>query len=200
MENKAWSVAAVGGMLAAGAVLAGCGGGSGGHRVAQGGSPAGPDAATTVPAAVTTVPATTVPAPAPTVPATTVPATSVPAPAPTVPPPATTTPAPVLIVRSFDGTVGYEGREPSTIGFSGDSSNIVTHLTWISWGPTTAVGRGTLGVNDCKPNCATGTVTQQPAIVDLGQVVSGHFTAMTEKSGSSDRSYTYPSNWAASAS
>ncbi len=105
----------------------------------------------------------------------------------------------MLIVRTSDGTVGYDGREPSTIGFSRDSSNIVSHLTWSSWGPTAAVGHGTLGLNNCKPNCATGTVTQVSATVGLS-LVDGHFTAMTEKSGSSDLSYSYPSNWAASAS
>lgn len=202
MFKKAWSVAAVGGVCAAGAVLSGCGGGSGGHGVALNGSSGGQAPVTTVPvttgsATTAPAPATTAPVPAKNIPATTVPIATAP---PTTAAAGSSSPAPVLIVRSFDGTVGYEGREPSSIGFSGDSSNIVTHLTWSSWGPTSAVGHGMLGVDDCNPNCAAGTVTQEPATVDLGQVVNGHFTAITEKSASLDRSYTYPSNWAASAS
>lgn len=106
----------------------------------------------------------------------------------------------MLITRTFDGAIGYEGREPTTIGFSRDSSNVVSHLTWSAWGPTTAVGRGSLGVDSCQPGCAAGTVTQVPVTVDLSAVLDGHFTAKTEKGGTLVRSYSYPSAWAASAS
>ena len=106
----------------------------------------------------------------------------------------------MLIVRSFDGTISYEGRQPSTIGISGDSTNIVSHLRWSSWGSSGAAGQGLVGVNDCQPNCAAGTVTEVPATIDLGGVTDGHFTTMTEKSGSTTHSYSYPSDWAASAS
>lgn len=107
---------------------------------------------------------------------------------------------PVLIVHSFGGSVAYDGRQPTSIGFSSDSSNILTHLTWTSWGPTSAVGHGTLGVDSCLPNCAQGTVTQVPATVRLGGVSAGHFTTMAEKAGSLSRSFVYPSDWATSAS
>ena len=172
VHNRVWSVAAVFGIVLTGAVLASCGSGSAGHSTGLSGSS-------------TSASATTVP------PVTTSPTTAA---------GGSNGAGPVLIVRTSDGTVGYDGREPSTIGFSKDSSNIVTHLVWSSWGPTTAVGHGTLGINNCKPNCATGKVTQIPATVQLRLVVNGHFTAMTEKSGSSNFTYSYPSNWAASAS
>ena len=183
---------AAGAVASAGALLAGCGG-STAHR-----SAAGP--ATTA----TTAPVSTV-APS-TVPASSVPATT--APAPTTAPSATTvaptsTPVatgPLLVVPGSGGAPGYQGREPSTIDFSGDSTNIVTHLTWASWGPSTATGRGRIGLNNCQPNCAQGTVTQVDAVIDLGAPVGGHFTSMTESAPGLDRTYSYPSNWALGAS
>ena len=88
------------GIVLTGAVLASCGSGSAGHSTGLSGSSTSASA-TTVPPVTTSL----------------------------------TTAAggsngghPVLNVRRFDGTVGYDGREPSTIGFSKDSSNIVTHL------------------------------------------------------------------------
>ncbi len=107
---------------------------------------------------------------------------------------------PVLVVRSFDGTVGYDGREPSTVAFSGDSTNIVSHLTWSSWTTSGAVGHGLLSLDNCDPNCAQGSVSQVPATIDLGTVVSGRYTTMTEKAGAISHRYSYPSDWATSAS
>lgn len=107
---------------------------------------------------------------------------------------------PVLIVRRFDGSVSYDGRRPSTIGLSGDASNIVGQLTWRNWGPAGAVGRGTLRLDDCKPDCARGAVTTVPAVLRLGDVRHGHFTTMTEQTGGVVRHFRYPSDWAASAS
>lgn len=108
--------------------------------------------------------------------------------------------SPVFIVRSFDGSVSYDGREPSTIALSGDSTNIVSHLTWSSWGSGGAVGHGQLGLDNCVPNCAQGSVTQVPATIDLGTVIGGHYTAMTENAGTIFRRYSYPTDWATDAS
>ncbi len=107
---------------------------------------------------------------------------------------------PVLIVRTFSGSVSYDARKPSMIGFSADSSNVVTHLTWSAWSAAGASGTGSLELNNCQPSCAQGSVTHVAASVHLGAVVSGHFTTMTEKAGTLSRSYSYPSDWAASAS
>lgn len=164
-----------------GVAVAGCGGGR--APVASGSPATGPAVTTTTdPASATTDPAS----------ATTVPGHST--------SPTTGSGEPVLIVGSSDGTVGYDGREPSTIGFSRDSTNVVSHLSWTSWDPAAAVGQGLLGINDCKPSCAAGTVTQVLVTVHLTKVVDGHFTAMTEKAGSLFHSYSYPADWAASAS
>ena len=175
MAQGGFRVLALAGVLAVGgAALAGCGGGSSGQRSAAGASS---------PTTATTAPATTVPP-------TTVPATS----------PPSSGSGPFLIVRAFGGSVGYNGQRPTVIDFSSDSTNIVTHLTWSTWGPSTAVGTGQLGLNTCQPNCAQGTVTQVPVTIDLSGVVSGHFTAMTEKATGVSNSYSYPSNWPLGAS
>lgn len=174
-EGKFRSLAVLGGLVVGAAVLAGCG--TAAERAA------GPGATTTT--------------------------TTAPAPTTTGPTPATTAPAsdtgpsgggPVLIVRAFGASAGYDGRKPSTIAFSRDSSNIVQHLTWSSWGPTTAAGHGTVALDNCQPNCAQGSVTQVAATVDLSSVVGGHFTAMSERAGGFSRTYSYPSDWATSAS
>ena len=186
---------AAGAVVSAGALLAGCGGSAARH--AAGGPAATATTATTVPAS--TVAPSSVPASS--VPATTAPVDTTAPTATTVAP--TSTPAatgPLLVVPGSGGAPGYQGREPSTIDFSGDSTNIVTHLTWTSWGPSTATGRGSIGLNNCQPNCAQGTVTQVAASIDLGAVVSGHFTSMTETAPGLDRTYSYPSNWALGAS
>lgn len=195
MAQGGFRVLALAGVLAVGgAALAGCGGGSSGRRSAAGAS--SPTTATTAPA-TTVAPSTTttLPAPATTVPATTVAPTTVPTSSPS-----SSGSGPFLIVRAFGGSVGYNGQRPTVIDFSSDSTNIVTHLTWSTWGPSTAVGTGQLGLNTCQPNCAQGTVTQVPVTIDLSAVVSGHFTAMTEKATGVSNSYSYPSNWPLGAS
>lgn len=198
MAQGGFRVLALAGVLAVGgAALAGCGGGSSGRRSAA--SASSPTTATTAPATtVAPSPTTTPPAPATTVPATTVPPATAPATSPSSS--SSSGGGPVLIVQAFGGSVGYDGQKPSVIDFSSDSTNIVTHLTWSTWGPSTAIGNGQLGLNNCQPNCAQGTVTQVPVTIDLSAVVSGHFTAMTEKATSLFRTYSYPSNWALGAS
>lgn len=57
--------------------------------------------------------------------------------------------------------------EPSTVTLSADGSSIVTGLTWSGWATATAVGTGTLNVNDCDPNCVSGTEHPYSATVTL---------------------------------
>ncbi|HET9071054.1 MAG TPA: hypothetical protein VFN60_04000 [Acidimicrobiales bacterium] len=102
----------------------------------------------------------------------------------------------MLLVRMSNGNVGYEGREPKTIDYSVDSSNIVDHIHWSSWGPQSAVGHGVWTEESCNPNCATGPVTNVPATITLGGVSAGHFTTMTEQAGKLDKAYRYPADWA----
>lgn len=69
---------------------------------------------------------------------------------------------------------------PSEVAFSADSGNIVTKITWSSWGPDGAVGTGTWGYNSCQPDCADGSVTDYSAELMLSDVVNGRFTRVTE--------------------
>ena len=56
---------------------------------------------------------------------------------------------------------------PKTIGVSGDGSGFVTALVWSDWGSPRATATGTLKVDDCNPDCASGTYTSYPATVTL---------------------------------
>jgi hypothetical protein len=52
----------------------------------------------------------------------------------------------------------------------------VTAIRWTLWGAATGgQGRGTLNVNNCQPNCATGTSRSAPAIVVVFNAVNGIF-------------------------
>jgi serine/threonine protein kinase len=98
-------------------------------------------------------------------------------------------------------TIGtYTGIEPSEIGFSGDGGNVVTAMSWVSWTATGATGIGTSGIDNCIPDCASGTVTQVPATITLSSPVNGRFTVMTETRDGSTSSWQYPSSWPEGAS
>lgn len=174
--------------LTAAALMAGCGGGQ--SRAAGGGS---------VPPATTATPATAAPTTAGTTSTTVAPAPATAAPAPSTTAPSSTTVAPattpVMLIQAAGGQTRSYVR-PTATYYSGDSSNIVDKLTWTSWGPTGAVGHGTWREESCVPDCASGSITAVPATLILGAPHSGHFTTMTERAGSLDRSYTYPARWA----
>lgn len=74
----------------------------------------------------------------------------------------------------------YTGIKPTKIFLSGDSSNIITNITWASWSQAGAVGTGTVNVEGCVPDCASGTQTPTPATVSLTDVVNGQFTKLVE--------------------
>jgi hypothetical protein len=52
------------------------------------------------------------------------------------------------------------------------------HMTWNSWGATSATGRGFLRQNTCTPNCAAGEFIDYRATVVLSKVVTTHFGAL----------------------
>ena len=110
--------------------------------------------------------------------------------------PASTVPAqlPMLTVGS------YTGMKPTEIAYSGDATNVVTKITWSSWTPTGATGQGTSDIDSCNPNCAQAPPSLVPAMVTLSAPVNGRFTKMTETRNGSTSTYTYPGNWAQSAS
>ncbi len=80
---------------------------------------------------------------------------------------------------TFGNGASPEVRPPE-VAFSADSGNIVTKITWLSWGPDTAVGTGIWGYNNCQPNCASGSVTDYSAELTLSDVVNGKFTRISE--------------------
>jgi hypothetical protein len=62
--------------------------------------------------------------------------------------------------------------EPAKIITSADGTGSLRGLTWSAWGDATALGRGTLVVGNCQPNCAEGTDTSYPATVTLSDLTS----------------------------
>jgi serine/threonine protein kinase len=140
--------------------------------------------------AASTAPATSpASSPASTAPAST-PATSPASSAPTSAP----AQLPLLTVGS------YTGMKPAEIAYSGDSTNIVSKITWTSWTATGATGQGTTDINSCNPNCAQAPPSIVPATVTLSDPVDGKFTKMTETRNGFTSTYTYPDNWPEGAS
>ena len=101
---------------------------------------------------------------------------------------------PVLTVGS------YSGMRPTEIAYSGDGTNVVTGLSWGSWTATSATGTGTSDIDSCVPSCAAASPNNVPTTVTLSSPVNGKFTQMTETRNGTTTTYTYPSNWAQSAS
>ena len=101
---------------------------------------------------------------------------------------------PVLVVGS------YSGMKPTEIAYSGDSTNVVTGMTWSSWTATGATGTGTSDIDSCVPSCAAASPNPVTTTVTLSDPVGGHFTQMSETRNGTTTSYTYPSQWAQSAS
>lgn len=63
-------------------------------------------------------------------------------------------------------------QEPATIVIACADDGIgLQDLTWTSWGATSATGTGTLWLNLCTPDCATGQFGHYPASVTLSSVV-----------------------------
>jgi hypothetical protein len=55
---------------------------------------------------------------------------------------------------------------------SGDGAQYLQDLTWSGWGKAKAHGRGVLEIDNCVPNCASGTYTSYPATVTLSNLIS----------------------------
>lgn len=47
---------------------------------------------------------------------------------------------------------------PRRMWLSGNGSFLLTRMRWRGWGSAVAIGRGTARVNDCEPDCASGTL------------------------------------------
>lgn len=75
----------------------------------------------------------------------------------------------------------YSGFEPSTIAFSNDGTNIVSHLVWQSWGTQQAVGHGEWGYVSCNPDCAANAPVYYPAAITLSDPSNGLFAKAEEQ-------------------
>jgi hypothetical protein len=74
--------------------------------------------------------------------------------------------SPALTCTSSGGPARMK-TEPTQIVTTGDGSGYVKNLTWSGWGNAQAVGTGVLEVDDCNPNCASGSFTGYPATITL---------------------------------
>jgi hypothetical protein len=83
----------------------------------------------------------------------------------------TTTAPAIVITVCQDPAVSCEGAEmvtePTQMSANADGNRTVRGITWSGWGSATATGTGTMGVNNCDPNCANGTYTYYPATVTV---------------------------------
>jgi hypothetical protein len=87
---------------------------------------------------------------------------------------ATATARPVVYLADGGSVTGTALRAPacrSGCVLSGDSTVALWDMTWTAWGSAQASGTGTEKLDDCDPNCASGTVHAVPARVVLGDPV-----------------------------
>jgi hypothetical protein len=73
----------------------------------------------------------------------------------------------LLVVPAPYGGPAYSGIEPQYVQFSGDAGNVVAAISWSSWTATRATGTGTVDLQGCVPDCATGSETPTPAYLVL---------------------------------
>ena len=94
----------------------------------------------------------------------------------------------------------YSGVRPSSIFITSDGTNGISDIGWTSWGTTAyganaeAIGHGQHGINDCTPDCATGTSRYWPDTIILSDPIPGSPTVwgkMTETYDGQTRTYVY---------
>ena len=56
---------------------------------------------------------------------------------------------------------------PKSLSPEPGATLVIKHVTWSSWSPTQAKGKGTVLANDCNPNCASGHYRHDPATIHL---------------------------------
>ncbi len=59
-------------------------------------------------------------------------------------------------------------QRPSALAVGADTQ--VTQLRWTGWGGPTATAQGTIPLNDCKPNCSSGTVRPTPVTLSASKL------------------------------
>ena len=70
--------------------------------------------------------------------------------------------------------------KPSTIGFSADGGNIPDNLVWSGWGTGAANAQGTIGLNNCNPDCAQGHILTVPVTISVTDLYNGTYHSITE--------------------
>src|SRR5579871_3046778 len=89
-------------------------------------------------------------------------------------PAATATASPLVYLAEGGSVTGQALRAPACRAgceLSGDSTAALWDMTWTAWGAAQASGAGTEKLDDCNPNCATGTLHAVPVRVVLGDPV-----------------------------
>ncbi len=91
------------------------------------------------------------------------------------------------------GVEGVAGVRPTTLDVAADQT--ISGLRWSRWGTGGARGTGTLRTLDCDPTCAQGSLSTEPAMVELSAPAScpqGRFfsrAAVRPQSGRAPASY-----------
>ena len=83
-----------------------------------------------------------------------------------------TTTASAVYVETIDST----GPEQRPAGLTLDNHDTIDGLTWAAWGSPTTTGRGTVHIDDCDPDCASGHDQDIRATITLTDIktVDGH--------------------------
>jgi hypothetical protein len=79
-------------------------------------------------------------------------------------------PAPAVYLAeggSVGGTVVHAPACKAGCQLSGDGTTSLWDMTWATWNSTAAVGAGTEKLDDCTPDCASGTLHAVPVRVTL---------------------------------
>jgi len=179
-----------GGVAVLALVLAGCGSGT---PASSSTSTTGSHTTTTRPRTTTTLkPSTTTSTTSRSSTTTSPPATT--STTTTTAPPSTTTTAAVPALVPLGGATPL--YRPSQFNYTQDGTGSVSNITWSTWSSAGATGTGTVNLNNCVPNCASGTFTGYPATVTLSgasQTSQGYvFTQMVISApGSPDPTQTF---------
>jgi hypothetical protein len=91
--------------------------------------------------------------------------------------------AKVYFAESGDvtGTALYRPSCAADCVLSGDSTALLRDMTWRTWTATEAVGSGTERIDDCQPNCATGTLHPVQVTVTFTKPVKAGCSAATTR-------------------
>jgi hypothetical protein len=93
-------------------------------------------------------------------------------------------------------TPGFSGVRPSAIQFSADGGDVVTGIQWSNWGSRTAAGHGTVGRDNCTPDCAEGRTSYVPARITLSRPdAKGEWTVVSETVQGRTTTFSMSGHW-----